>query len=498
MSKRLFYGIVLVLFLLTRWPIIINPGYLSSDGAIVGLQAREMMAGTFELRGWERDYQTSFESLLLLPFYELFGATLEVQIWVNLLVQFLAVLLIADLCRRLAGEWAALVAVGPLLLLATMTSIYVIFGVRQWCTLLSVASVWVAIPAQARLSWARTALALGLYSVALISDLFAIQFAPPLALAVVLGHYRDATATPRLRRAAVAALVCIGAYVVTRQVRGSLGLSSSRGKLTLDQWNQSFPFFQDAFSFALGAKSFSLSAGFASMPNSGATPLLYGAAAILFALALSGGVAFFARRMAPSIRTAGVMGAVCCVLSVAAFCFNISSDSVGAARLFSPMMALMPLALLPVVTSLRGRWRLVAIVPTLMLALGSWRSYDGMLNRWGLPQRTNFGNLTDDRQLVDELRKRGVQFAGAEYWTSYRLALIAEERPRVFPILGEDRRPQWKEQFEQSSVRAIVSSSAIVPMSLEDHAAKAVQEGLEVERFEVGVYSAIVTRPKPP
>ena len=126
-------AILTAIFVLFRLPALLNPGFINSDGAIAGLQARRMIQGEWEWMHWARDYLTSIDSAVAAPFFVLFGATPLVLKAVTLLGQLTCTWLAFAIVRRHVEAWTAFVLVLPCVFMTMALNIYLFFDVRQWC-----------------------------------------------------------------------------------------------------------------------------------------------------------------------------------------------------------------------------------------------------------------------------------------------------------------------------------------------------------------------------
>jgi hypothetical protein len=146
-NKRFHFWAALIgiatVFIVFRIPILLNPGFINSDGAITGLQARHMLQGEFQLLHWGRNYLTSIDSLVVAPFFALFGSTVQVLQVVTMLGQLVPVLLVFAITSRLLNIPKALLLSVPSIAVSMATNVYLHYCIRQWCIALVFLSVCV-------------------------------------------------------------------------------------------------------------------------------------------------------------------------------------------------------------------------------------------------------------------------------------------------------------------------------------------------------------------
>ena len=188
MKKWIPPALLTTLFVLFRVPALLNPGFLNSDGAIAGLQARRMLEGEFYWLHWARDYLTSLDSVVAAPFFAIFGATPLVLMSVTLLGQLTCAWLAYAIASRRLGPWTGFVMTLPFVFMTMALNIYLFFDVRLWCMALVLLAFWLIDRSDDESARPRLLVALGLVVGfgAMFVDLFAVQFIPSLVLFAVL------------------------------------------------------------------------------------------------------------------------------------------------------------------------------------------------------------------------------------------------------------------------------------------------------------------------
>jgi hypothetical protein len=144
-------------------------------------------------------------------------------------------------------------------------------------------------------------------------------------------------------------------------------------------------------------------------------------------------------------------------LTVVGFLGSVMVMDLFSTRYLAAIILACPMALAPAAYLLRERWSLVALSPYLVsAALAGWLGF-GPFVRGPLPVRTPSGLARDERALGAELARRGVSAALADYWVSYRLTFLFEERLPVVPIHArEDRYAPYRAAFDRAPVVAYV------------------------------------------
>jgi hypothetical protein len=140
------------------------------------------------------------------------------------------------------------------------------------------------------------------------------------------------------------------------------------------------------------------------------------------------------------------------------------------------------------------RFALVFAPHLLASAVAGWVGY-GPFVRGVLPVAET-PELRDDYALADTLRARGVRWATADYWASYRLTLLYREEIVVVPSNAvEDRYPPYRLAFEAERVFAYVFDPQRSREDIIVAERDLVAANEHVEKLRVGELTAfIVTR----
>jgi hypothetical protein len=163
------------------------------------------------------------------------------------------------------------------------------------------------------------------------------------------------------------------------------------------------------------------------------------------------------RGVAWEVRRLGVAGAVTCAATVAGFLSSVMVMDHFSTRYLAAIVLASPFALAPLVALLHARRAAMLLAPYLASAgLSGWLG----LSPWTEGARmvaTPDGTAKDERALGRELEARGVRAAMADYWVSYRLTFLFEERIVVIPKNAvEDRYAPYVRAFERAPIVAYV------------------------------------------
>lgn len=488
-----------ILFVLFRLPPLLNPGFINSDGAIAGLQARQMIQGEWEWMHWARDYITSFDSAVAAPFFVIFGASPRVLMVVTLLGQLTGTWIAFAIVRRRLGPWRALVMVLPCVFMTMALNIYLFFDVRQWCLALVLLACWL-IDGAAESGWPRARLALAMVAgfVATFVDLFAVQFVPGLILFGLLsaldGTWKWRPRWPQLL--SVVGSVGVG-FAVLQWLRLAAHVKTGRAHLSADLIAKNWPLLtEQCLPWLIGAKVYAMNAvgtiGRWSSP--GWLAPLQGAGALVFAVGLvSGAGLFLVQRIPWRIRVLGAAGAGMAVSSLGGFLCSPTAEDIMGARLLAPVILTLPFTLAPL-AFLAGSARRLALglSPYLLTAaIGGWLSY-GLFVDGPIPVRTERGAMSEDLAVGELLRARGIRYAAADYWIAYRLTFILGENPIVVPEASEDRYPRWRKEFDQARRVAYLvhpSSPSLTSATLE---AQLTENKVTFEKLTVQGYTVLL------
>jgi hypothetical protein len=157
-----------------------------------------------------------------------------------------------------------------------------------------------------------------------------------------------------------------------------------------------------------------------------------------------------------STRHLGFAAAATYPIAIAAFLVSVMVMDQFSMRYLAVLTIMLPFASAPVAQLLGPRVFSLLLLPHLVAAaLGGWVGYGPFVH--GIVPVTETPELKDDYLLADLLQKRGIRFAEADYWVSYRLTFLFRERLIVVPTnLAEDRHTAYRQDFDAAPAFAYV------------------------------------------
>jgi hypothetical protein len=432
-------------------PVLLNAHELHSDAAVVGLQARHLLRGEWSWFLWGSGYQTSTDSLIAALLFLALGPTplaLTLSAFLGHLV--LVALAFATLRRRF-DAWPSALLASPLVLATGPLHTYMFSPPRQASLTLVFASIWL-LDGAPRWQRPKSGLALGCFvaSLACFADPYALIFLPALALFLVL----NAAELPARQRAfgvaggMLAGLVGLTPFWLISHSQhaspGVLGLRMElvRHNLTL-LWQVCLPYLLGTtVYYSPGApliEVWQAPAWFYLIQLSGACILLVGIAL--------GGASFLTRRVPFTVRRLALLGAVMLPITLAAFAISVMVMDRLSARYLVAIVLMAPFALAPLLSWLGPPRFALVLVPWLATsAVAGWLGYGDDVD--GFRPVHHSAAESDEVRLRDLLGKRGLSFAIADYWVSYRLTFLFDEDVVVVPWHEElDRYPAYRKAF---------------------------------------------------
>ncbi len=487
-----------VAFVLFRVPALMNPGFINSDGAIAGLQANRMLEGEWEWLHWARDYLTSIDSVMALPFFAVFGPKPLVLMCVTVVAQLCCAWLAYAVVARRLGPWQALVVTLPLVFMTIGLNIYLFFNMRQWCMAM-VMLAFFFIDRAAESVRPSLLLVLGLLTgfVAMFVDLFAAQFIPGIILFACLAALDGSWKFKPCPRLLPRVIAGIGLGVIALTVLRRLAhVSTGRAHLNTQLIPRNWPLLADlCLPSVVGSKLYAMQDSTVVLSPSPAwlTPVQYLGMAVFVAILVSGSALFFVKRIPWRIRVLGAVGSGVAFTSIFGFlCSSTAVDIIGA-RLLLPVILTLPFTLAPLAFLAVSASRLSLVISPYLLtaALGGWLSW-GVLLDGGVPRVTQQGSMMAEAALGEVLRSRGVKYAAANYWIAYRLTFILGENPIVVPENSEDRYPRWREAFDTSSRVAYLVHPDWPELKLEEVESQIIERKLRYEKLTVQRYTVLI------
>lgn len=440
---------VLAASIVFRLPPLINAPGTNSDAAIVGLQAMHILRGEWSPFLWGSGYQTSADAFVAALFF-LFTGPSAVALMASTLAGHIALTwLVFDSIRRKLGDWGAAIVSAALVFTPDPVHTYVLYPPRQAALTLVFLALWLTHGAPAsRRPLARLSAGGGVATLAVWADPYALLFLPAQALLAALVLVEQ---WPKRRDVARGAAAFAGGAILGIIPHRLLLLhpSASRGQtsLSLDVLDRNLKLFLDpCMPWLLSTKVHAAEhmSDYKPWPvGSGAHALQVIAAAIFVALILSGGALFFVRKVPWELRRLGLVGAAMLPVTVGGFLVSPMVMDHFSSRYLAAIILAAPFALAPAAFLLRERRFAILIAPYLVSgAVSGWVSY----RPFGLGVHPS---LAVDARVGEEIRARGIRYAVADYWASYRLTLFFREDPVVVPKNEvEDRYRPYRRAFD--------------------------------------------------
>jgi hypothetical protein len=491
--------------ILFRIPALINADGVHSDAAVIGLQARHMLAGEWSWFVWGTNYQGALDPLLTAIAFAIAGPSPLALMLVPLLGHLLLMWLVFDSLRGRLGNSPALIATLPLVVAPHAINSVALYAPRQWSVTAIFASIWLLDRAStSRRPLPRFAAGVGLAVFALYLDLFVLQLLPGVLLFALLccfdGNWRDAVAR-RVGTSAIGGTAgAMAVWGLYRQAPPDARWSQT-ARVSLAQvgmnvdhfWQEVLPWVLSAVVYVPGSRSGELSLW-------EAPPVLRWlqivGAMLLVAAICCGGALVFMRRMPWAARRLGILGLAFVALSVVGFLMSPAAWIAGpwGARYLAPIIWGAPLALAPVAYLLRPRRFAAVLAPYLIAAaVAGWLGF-GPYVRGPLPVRAPPTSSLDEARVRAFLRERAISYAAAEYWLAYRLTFLWEEQPIVRPLMpvDGDRYQPYQRGFDAASDVALIFHPYAPHAPAGAYARQLDFYGPLYERFQIGEFTVFV------
>jgi hypothetical protein len=445
-----------------RLPAYFNAGAVHSDAAVVGLQARHILAGEWSWFLWGAGYQASFDALLSAAAFAVLGSTPRALMLMPLLGYLLFLGLVYDLLRRRLDPGTACILS---LILGWMPAAHALsyFPPRQWAITVVFLAIWLVDgTAESRHPLLRNAAAGLLGVLSLYLDLFALQLGAGFALFGVLCAFDvPQERKTALHRCGALAVGAAAGLVLLWLVWQSPESSAGKARLSLERVGANFRLLAETcLPMLVGVKVFV--PGKNLYPDLWNPPVWFRAAQLLGALLYLGGLALGAllalRGSIPwPLRRLGVLGFVVSGCAVGGFLLSIMPSDLWTTRYLAPITLFAPFALAPVAYRLGRRLTALGLLPYLVAsATSTWLLY-GSWVRGPLPVFDPRSSGRDEAQLCHGLRALGIHQGSAQYWLAYRLTFLCEEDPVFVPLAAsEDRYAPYRQEYNAAPVVALV------------------------------------------
>ncbi len=487
-------ALLVVLSYAFRLPPLLNARSTNSDAAIVGLQAKHLLHGELSPYLWGSGYQTSADAFVAAGFFAFTGTSPLALMLSALTLHVVATWLVFTTLRRRLDGWSSLLLALPLVLAPSSVHTYALYPPRQLSITLALAALCTI--DRACFDSARKARWLGvgglLYGLAVSADPYPMVLAP-----IVFGY--GAVVGRALRpgaRMAIGSAVGLVPFVLLRL--GDRSRSGPMG-LRLDVLGHNWDLLvRECLPWALSYKVHYAHNVMDYAPWTAPTAVRavqIGGALAVGAVVACGLASVLVRRLPFSVRGLGFAGAMTYPVALGAFLVSVMVMDHFSMRYLAVLTLLLPFASLPAAQLLGPRRFALLFAPHLVAsALGGWVGY-GPFVRGPLPVR-EAPELRDDYLLFDLLRARGISHAEADYWASYRLTLLFDERLIVVPTNpSEDRYPPYRRAFEAAPRFAYVFDPGRSREDLASAEAALVRANASVEKLRAGGHTVfLVTR----
>lgn len=505
------WGLVLFLSIAFRLPPLVNAEGSNSDAAVVGLQAMHLLRGEWSPFLWGSGYQTSVDSTIAAILFLVTGPTPLALMASTLAEHVLLTWLAYDVVRRALAaplgalaRWTAALLVLPLVFAPDPLHTYVLYPPRQASLTLVFLAFWLLhTAASARRPRARFAAGGAIATLAVCADPYALLFLPALALLGLLAT-RDPGEGGALRRLGAVAGGALAGIVPYLLLRRHPLATHGQTSLTLQVLRHNLDLLVDpCLPWLLSTKVY------AARHMSDYQPWEVGhgyhafqvVAAAILVVGLASGAALFFRRSSVAmgrslpweLRRLGLAGAFMLPVTIGGFLVSPMVMDQFSSRYLAAILLVSPFCLAPAAALLGTRRSALALAPYLVsAAVSGWVSYRPFT-------LAVHPSLAVDARLGAALRERGIRYAVADYWASYRLTFSWRESPIVVPTNEvEDRYKPYRERFEAEPVVAYVHDAYRSRESLEAAEGK-IRRGETTfeptyERFQVGTFTVLILK----
>jgi len=492
-----------------RLPPLLNARSTNSDAAVVGLQAMHMLRGEWSAFLWGSGYQTSADSIVAAGWFAILGASPLVLMLSALTLHVASTCMVFAMMKRRFEPWLALLVTLPMVFTPSSVHSYALYPPRQASLTLAMAAFF-AIDSAVVINQGqehgengmRIRVAIGglLATLAVGADPYPLLLLPLVSLYALVVSFHEASAQQRGARIvafSAGTLVGLAPFMIVHRLPGAksgpMGFTttmlSHHWKLLVDEclpWALSYKvyFARDVTDY----KPWDAPA--------------FAALGILGAVCVGGMVAYalvVPRSVPVPIRRLGAVGALGFPLAIAAFLVSVMSMDHFSMRYLAVLTLMTPFAVAPAAHALGLRRFLPLFLPHLIAsAIGGWVGY-GPFVRGAAPVRET-PELKDDYVLFDLMKARGVQYAMADYWASYRLTLLARESVIVVPKNeAEDRYAPYRRGLEAQPAFAYVFDPGRSREDLMSTEIDLFADSARVEKVMAGRLTVffVTRRPKP-
>jgi IS1 family transposase len=473
-----------------RIPVFLHARGLNSDVAVVGLQAQHLAERDPFL--WGSGYQSAADSLVAGAAFLLLGPTPLALVLSAFVLHLLVTLLVFYILRMQVRSSLAWALTLPLVFASASVHSYALNPPRE----ASIALVFIALalgtskPDQTPPTW-RTSLALCVLGLSLAADPYARLMFPPAFLWIVLFALRDRTALAR-RLSTCAAALALGLIpeillrIAPRASSAPMSFELSRISSNAHLLTESCgPWALGAISYApknvMDYERFIHSNGIATLQAVG-----------LFAYACLVIISTLALFRAPTVeRIVSGVGLLALLLTVLGFLVSVMVFDHFAMRYLATLTLFAPFAF---VAASRQLPRLLSLSLVLLhvaaTGISGWTAFRPYVDGPHVVSSPIGARPEEDALLWETLERANIRYAMADYWASYRLTFLAQERTIVVPThQREDRYAPYRSAFAQATRVAYIHDRYRSRESLREARAFAIEQGTVTASLQVGPYT---------
>lgn len=492
---------LLLLSFAFRIPPLLNADSTNSDAAVVGLQAMHILKGEFSAFLWGNGYQSSVDSFFAALFFLALGKT-PFALMLSALSLHVALTFIVYLTlrRHVSKSWALLLVL-PLVFTPSSVHTYALYPPRQASLTLAFAALSLIDRAQFdRRRCPLLALGAFVFGLACYADPYPLVLAPLVATFALLVAWLEPSWVARAKQLGAAFVGALVGMLPNLWLRHAAAAKNGPMTLSTDVVGHNFRLLVDeCLPWAMSTKIYFAKHTMDYSPwemPAWLHPIQVAAAALAFAVALSGIALFFAPSLERRSRNLGVVGAICFPITLSAFLGSLMVMDHFSMRYLAVLTLTMPFAALPLAkrfesrASMRG-FALLFMPWVVASAIGGWVGYGPFVH--GLAPVNGMPTLKDDIALIEAMKGQGVRFALADYWASYRLTFLSKEELVVVPLHeGQDRYRPYRDQLERAAKVAYVFDPERSFENRDEALANFRKRYRSVEQLSIGALTVLV------
>jgi hypothetical protein len=501
---------------LFRLPPLLNARSTNSDAAIVGLQAMHILHGERSAFLWGSGYQTSADAWVAAVAFKVFGSTALVLMLSALTLHVAATFFVYGSLRRRFDALPSVLLVLPLVFSPSSVHSYALYPPRQLSLTLALAAFWAVHGARVRfdaqeglgplsvatlerkgLLWLFFGGVLGTLAVA--ADPYTLLLVPIGGLLAALVARDDLRSwIRRFVTWAVGAGLGIIPFLVLHRMKGS---TDGQLGLTADGIGRRFDLLVgECLPWALSYKVYFARHVMDYQPWDapvwfrvlGVTGALLLVAAVFYAF-----IAVFVRSMPWRVRAVGFAAACTFPLALVAFLLSVMVMDHFSMRYLVVLTLMTPFVVSPAAYALGPKRFALAFAPHVAAsAVAGWIGYGPFVHGFRPVRET--AELRDDYAAIGMLHGRGIKYAMADYWASYRLTFLSQESLVVVPKNpAEDRYWNYRRAFEAEHVWAYIFDPNRSREDLAEAEDEITKASASVEKVKVGELTILVATRRP-